>query len=251
MALSLSWLCHWGLVGDDRGAAVEHGREALGLLRALGARRTLVWTCVDVGVLLMPTDPAAAFALFEESLRLGLDGGETRAMVWCLEALAGLLLSGGAPEAAVRLVGAASALADGIGYLPHRLERELVAAWLASARGVLDDSRSTAAWAAGRALSPEQALAEALRAGQGIGRAAGGQGNARPQADALTPRERQVAALLAHGLTNRQIAEQLVVSERTAAHHVEHVLAKLGAPTRAAAAAYAERAGLGSRSGAG
>ena len=60
----------------------------------------------------------------------------------------------------------------------------------------------------------------------------------------LTPREREVAALLARGLSNRQIAQELVVSQRTAAHHVEHLLAKLGAPSRAAAAAYAVRAGL-------
>ncbi|MBZ4014741.1 LuxR C-terminal-related transcriptional regulator [Streptomyces purpurogeneiscleroticus] len=49
---------------------------------------------------------------------------------------------------------------------------------------------------------------------------------------ALTNRERQVAALVAEGLTNRQIAERLVVSKRTADAHVEHILNKLGLTSR-------------------
>jgi predicted ATPase/DNA-binding CsgD family transcriptional regulator/DNA-binding XRE family transcriptional regulator len=251
VALSLSWLCHWGLAGDDHTAAIESGREALGLLRALGATRNLVWTCVDLGVLETPLDPKTAFALFEESLTLCLERGETRAVIWCLEAVAGLMLSSGRADQAVRLVGAASALEEANDYVPNRLQRELVAGWLASARAALGEPRASAAWAAGRALAREQAIAEALAADQHLRQSDRRQESTRPHADMLTPRERQVAALLAHGLTNRQIAEQLVVTERTAAHHVEHVLAKLGTPTRAAAAACAERAGLTSMSGAG
>ncbi len=59
--------------------------------------------------------------------------------------------------------------------------------------------------------------------------------------DAMTPRERQVLALLADGLTNRQIAEKLVVSEHTVHRHVANILRKLDVPSRAAAAAYAAR----------
>ncbi|MEV0601466.1 LuxR C-terminal-related transcriptional regulator [Streptomyces sp. NPDC050315] len=62
---------------------------------------------------------------------------------------------------------------------------------------------------------------------------------ARPSgtADELTPRERQVAALVAEGLTNREIAEKLVVSKRTVDSHIEHILAKLGFSSRAQIAA--------------
>jgi DNA-binding CsgD family transcriptional regulator len=59
--------------------------------------------------------------------------------------------------------------------------------------------------------------------------------------DPLSPRERQIAALVADGLSNREIAAQLVVSERTAQNHVQHILAKLGFVNRAQIAAWTER----------
>ncbi|MGW5113446.1 protein kinase domain-containing protein [Nocardia sp. NPDC004123] len=54
----------------------------------------------------------------------------------------------------------------------------------------------------------------------------------------LTKRERQVAELVAQGLTNRQIATKLVISQRTAQGHVEHILTKLGFTSRAQIAAW-------------
>ena len=60
----------------------------------------------------------------------------------------------------------------------------------------------------------------------------------------LTPRELEVLGLIVEGCSNRQIAGTLVISRRTVAAHVEHILAKLRAPTRTHAAVRAERAGL-------
>ena len=60
----------------------------------------------------------------------------------------------------------------------------------------------------------------------------------------LTPRQVDVLRLVAHGLSNSQIAKRLVVSEFTIKRHVANLLAKLELPTRAAAAAYAARKGL-------
>jgi non-specific serine/threonine protein kinase len=89
-----------------------------------------------------------------------------------------------------------------------------------------------AAWQAGRALTLEQAFEEAslLAATLAIDPPP-------PDAGPLSAREREVAALVAEGLTNRQIAERLVISERTADRHLSNILAKLGATTRAQIAA--------------
>jgi DNA-binding CsgD family transcriptional regulator len=60
----------------------------------------------------------------------------------------------------------------------------------------------------------------------------------------LTPRELEVLGLLVEGASNQEIARALVVAPRTVAAHLEHVLVKLGSPTRTLAAVRAERDGL-------
>ncbi|MFI6522722.1 ATP-binding protein [Spirillospora sp. NPDC050679] len=91
---------------------------------------------------------------------------------------------------------------------------------------------------ADRTLAEATALALGESAPGGAGPAAGGRGP-RP----LTPREREIAALVAEGLSNRQIAERLVIAKRTVDSHVEHILAKLGAASRTQIAVWAERHG--------
>ena len=59
----------------------------------------------------------------------------------------------------------------------------------------------------------------------------------------LSPREAEVATLVSEGLTNRQIASRLVISERTAESHVQHILTKLGFTSRSQIAAWSVRAG--------
>jgi DNA-binding NarL/FixJ family response regulator len=119
----------------------------------------------------------------------------------------------------------AAILAGAAGYLTKNVRRqELVHALLATARGeTLLDPR-----VAGEVI-------EELRSPHG---AAAGRGSG------LTAREEEVLALIAEGLTNREIAERLVISEHTARNHVANILDKLGLSRRAEAAAYAARRGL-------
>ncbi len=73
-------------------------------------------------------------------------------------------------------------------------------------------------------------------------RSLGAKGRAGPRAtELLTRRETEVLRLLAEGLTNREIAQRLFISPKTAEHHVGRVYAKLGVRTRPEAAAYAAR----------
>jgi non-specific serine/threonine protein kinase len=60
----------------------------------------------------------------------------------------------------------------------------------------------------------------------------------------LTPRQQEVAALVARGRTNSQIAEELFISRYTAETHVKHILAQLGFSSRAEIAAWAGQRGL-------
>jgi DNA-binding NarL/FixJ family response regulator len=65
-----------------------------------------------------------------------------------------------------------------------------------------------------------------------------------PLPGGLTPREAEVLALVARGMTNREVADLLVLSERTVARHLANLYTKLGVTSRTAAAAYAHDHGL-------
>lgn len=65
-----------------------------------------------------------------------------------------------------------------------------------------------------------------------------------PARVALTAREREVAALITHGLTNAQIAENLVITPGTAANHVANILGRLGLRTRTQIAVWAVHMGV-------
>jgi HD-GYP domain-containing protein (c-di-GMP phosphodiesterase class II) len=143
---------------------------------------------------------------------------------------------------------------DGSGY-----HRRLGAAHLDAAHRVLAAADCYQAMVSDRphrhALSRDEAAAE-LRAMSGDGRldgeavervlvAAGHRRSARPALPAgLTSREAEVLRLLALGATTRQVADQLVISPKTADHHVQHIYTKIGVSTRGAAALFAIEHGI-------
>lgn len=139
---------------------------------------------------------------------------------------------------------------DGTGY-----HRQCVAPQLGVSARVLAAAEAYCGMRAPRAhrasLSLEQAASEmraAARAGQldglaaeAILAAAGHQAQARPPARpaGLSRREAEVLALLARGLTNRAIADQLVIAPATVDHHIRHIYTKIGCSTRIAATLFA------------
>ncbi|MGO9974015.1 MAG: response regulator [Solirubrobacteraceae bacterium] len=88
--------------------------------------------------------------------------------------------------------------------------------------------------------------ATGARAGADRGAGAGADRGAAALPDELTPREAEVLSLIARGLSNREIATALVVSEATVKTHVNHVFSKIGARDRAQAVHYAYTHGLAS-----
>jgi non-specific serine/threonine protein kinase len=101
-------------------------------------------------------------------------------------------------------------------------------------RGRVSAHRFNDAWSAGRALAADEALTQALAL-------VGAQDTGPDAREQLTSREREVAQLVASGLTNRQLAAQLIISERTVDRHIENILRKLGCASRAQIAVWAAR----------
>jgi non-specific serine/threonine protein kinase len=122
---------------------------------------------------------------------------------------------------------------------PNQAERER---GLGQLGAMMDRAALADAIAQGRALSLEEVLDEARELAQAPSPEAEMSQPARIAG--LTEREYEVAALIAHGLSNRQIAEDLVITEKTAKNHVYRVLDKLGMRSRTELAARARDLGL-------
>jgi DNA-binding NarL/FixJ family response regulator len=140
----------------------------------------------------------------------------------------------------VRLAAAAAALRESVDGRLSPPGQAALDGRLRPARRALGERVAEAELAAGRALSLHEAIAEALNPPAEPAPESG----AGSPSTVLSPREREVAALIARGLTNRQIAEGLVITKGTAANHVLHILDKLGVGSRAQVAAWAAEQGL-------
>ena len=142
---------------------------------------------------------------------------------------------GEAAEAAGRSLSDFGALAMPYEVAQARLE---LARALASESPDLAVEEARAAYATFRELGASRARDEAAAVLRELGTATGGLPR---EVGELTAREQEVLGLLAQGMSNAQIAETLVISEKTAGHHVSRILAKLGVRNRAEAAAVAAR----------
>jgi predicted ATPase/DNA-binding CsgD family transcriptional regulator len=207
--------------------------ESLALYREMGDRQRIAQSlCALAKVVAVQDDLTTARGLYEESLTIARVGHKLN-IASGLEGLASVVALQGEPTWAARLWGAAEALRDAMGAPMATVERPAYEQAVAAARLKLGEKVFAAAWAEGRTMSPEQALA-AQRPSPALPSTSpaiypGG----------LSTREVEVLRLLAKGLTDKQIAQQLVISRRTVNAHLTSIYGKLQLSSRSAATRYA------------
>lgn len=170
-----------------------------------------------------------------ESLRLKRQIHELLGVALCLEALA-WIDSGHAAHRAAIMLGAADSLFNTMGTSSAALPGLLAyhEASEAKVREVLGEIEFEVQFDHGTEMTVDEAIAFALDEEL--------PGNPSRETEfgstLLTPREREIALLIADGLSNKQIASRLTISTRTAEGHVEHILSKLGFTSRTQVAAW-------------
>ncbi|WP_280473996.1 protein kinase domain-containing protein [Nocardia asiatica] len=225
----LGWA--YALRGETSRAMQQHER-VLSITEACGEslfRSTTLWG-IAVAVW-QRSEPSQAQELLLESLRVNRRVGSPVVAALDLEGLAWTAAEGDSERSAV-LMGAAENLlwsASGVTTFFTELSQQHDACER-MVRRALGARKFDAAFRRGQALEMAAAVAYAL----------GESPTARSPASGvkLTRRERQVADLVSQGLTNKQIAAKLVLSQRTTQGHVEHILSKLGFNSRAQIAAW-------------
>jgi predicted ATPase/DNA-binding CsgD family transcriptional regulator/tetratricopeptide (TPR) repeat protein len=229
-------------------------------------------------------DYSAAHSSYTASLTLFQETGDKYGMALCLMDLAGVMIAVGkatrttseprhdssgthqeehhrpgedlSPTVAVRgahLLGAAQALFESTGIQLDQMGRKLFDTYISAGRRQLGEPAFVEALTAGRAMDLESVISWAhstsIRPEPGAEISSDSwkptSADSIPVASsALTRREREVVTLLAHGKSNRQIAEALVVSERTVEWHTGNILSKLGLQSRSQIALWAVEQGL-------
>ena len=175
--------------------------------------------------------------LGEESLQLLQKAENRQHIADCLEVMAGAAGAQNRPRRAARLWGAAETLREEIGVPLQPEDREILDPYLATARSSLGEIVWQTTLAEGQAMTQEQAIDNALSPENPVSSPPITHRSDR-ETVILTPREEEVAALVAKGLTNRQIASRLSISEHTVATHIAKILKRLGLNSRSRLSAW-------------
>jgi predicted ATPase/DNA-binding CsgD family transcriptional regulator len=233
----------------DADMAIRHFEEALEIFRELDASREIARCLAGLGwVALTRGDLDLAQDRLAEGLRINQACGQRLGIARGLEAFAALAAARQQPEPAARLAGAGCQLRESLGQptgIGSRIEQ-----MLELARDRLGAAAAAALFAEGREMTVEDAVGYALGSSPGAFSDVPGAAEyawadprlaAARSATPLTAREQEIVMLIARGLSNRQIADELVISPATAARHVANILAKLGFSSRTQIASWAAR----------
>ena len=238
IAGALNVLGDLALLAGDRADATACYEESLAIWRELRGVPGIASALHKLGqVSRRAPDSERARALLAESLSLQRELGNQQGVAECLAALAATVADRGRPEQAAQVFAASATLLARIGVPLAPVDELTLEADLRTVRARLGPVMWDAAWAAGSALSIADAADLALGDPSTVAPA--------PAVLAsLSPREREVGQLIADGLTNREIANALSISEKTVGSHIDHIMTKLGLRSRTRIAVWAVDNGL-------
>lgn len=233
--VALIGLAQVALLRGDLAEARAHYEQALGHLKDITAHWQTITCLSGLGrIALAQGDLTNARARLIESLRLCQGTGQRLGVARRIETLAQLALAEEDDRRAVCLAGASAAIRSAMdnAVLPSGFGARMEEL-LQPARARLGDAMVAQLWAQGQEMSQEQAVRYALEGGERPETPPlAGRGPAAAPLTTLTGREWEIAELVARGLSNRAIADELVISPATAARHVANILAKLGFSSR-------------------
>jgi predicted ATPase/DNA-binding CsgD family transcriptional regulator len=239
---------HLVLREGDLARAHALGEESLSLAKEMELSGYIAWSLFILArVEARQGNPVAAQTHLEESLALSGQVNDKWLTPYGLEGLASVVATRGEVVWAARLWGAAEAIREGNGFPMPPVDHLGYEQAVASARAQLREDACTIAWMEGRTMTPEQALAA-----RGPVKLPTPEPSLAPPAksvptypDDLTAREVEVLRLLAQGLTDAQIAAQLVISPRTVNTHLTSIYSKIQVSSRSAATRYSIEHQLG------
>jgi non-specific serine/threonine protein kinase len=236
-------LASLGTLAADEGEdarAIALLEESLAVSRELGEGAGVAAILRQLGLLeLRAGHRRCARVHLDEGLTILVNEGNIRAATRILGDFAHLAAIDGRRDQATSLAEVAWALREATGGAVPWTGHALAERRLKPGRGEGGRDRESV-WVRGRRMTFDEAVALAHEVAVDANTLA----SSRQPSSQLTVREREVAALIARGLTNRQIAATLVIAEGTAGNHVEHILAKLGYRSRAEVASWATARGL-------
>ena len=222
-----------GVLGDiDR--AVALCQESIAICEEQGERWAHSWALWHLAFARwLQHDLERAAAHVREALRLKSALGDQVGVAWCVEMLGWISAADDDAQRAAVMFGVGAKMWEPVGgWLGGwGTVRDLSAGAKAQARDVLGKRAFDASVQHGKHFSSDEALAYALSE-QPAPAPPAAASLAEPELAQLTRREREVAPLIAQGMSNKEIATKLVVSRRTAEAHVEHILVKLGFTSR-------------------